>query len=156
LLTARENLLHHGRLHGLRGEALRARIGEALEAVGLADRADSRVGGLSGGQRRRVEIAKALLPAPDLLLLDEPSTGLDPAARRDLDAAIDAARARGATVLLTTHLMDEADRADRVVILDQGAVVAAGAPADLKAAAPAHAPTLEDVFLSRTGHRLLE
>ncbi|HEX5758088.1 MAG TPA: ATP-binding cassette domain-containing protein [Thermoanaerobaculia bacterium] len=131
-LSVRENLLHQGWLHGLAGGELRRRVGEQLERFGLAGRAAERAKTLSGGLRRRVEIAKALLHAPRLLLLDEPSSGLDPGARRDLWAALEQLRAAGVTVLLTTHHMDEADRCDRLALLDGGAIVAEGTPAALK------------------------
>ena len=132
-LTAEENLRHHGHLYGLRGAALRRRIGESLESFGVADRARELTGKLSGGLRRRVELAKGMLTNPRILLLDEPSTGLDPAARIELWKQL--ARVRGdagVTVLLTTHLMDEADRCDRIAILDRGRVLACDAPDALK------------------------
>jgi ABC-2 type transport system ATP-binding protein len=131
-LTVRENLVHQGHLYGLTGRDLVARIAAALDRFGLADRAGQRALELSGGLRRRVEIAKALLHAPRLLLLDEPSTGLDPGARRDLWEALEALRAEGVTVLLTTHFMEEGDRCDRLVLLDRGTIVAEGSPAALK------------------------
>lgn len=128
-LTVSENLRHHGHLHGLRGAVLGSRIDEALERFRLADRHAERVDRLSGGLQRRVEIAKALIPRPRLLLLDEPSTGLDPGARRDLAEALRTVRdTTGATVVLTTHLMDEAAHADRVGILHQGRMVALDTP----------------------------
>jgi ABC-2 type transport system ATP-binding protein len=130
-LTARENLVHHGWLYGLRGRLLRKRAQELLERFGLAERADERVETLSGGLRRRVELAKALLHEPQVLLLDEPSGSLDPGARRDLWDHLRALR--GVTVLLTTHLMEEADRCDRLGILHRGRLVALGAPAELRA-----------------------
>ena len=123
-LTAAENLRHHGHLYGLRGRVLRARTDEMLARVGLSDRAGDRVERLSGGLQRRVELAKGLLPQPRMLLMDEPSTGLDPGARRDLWDYLTQLRDRdGLTILLTTHLMDEADRCDRVAILDRKSVV---------------------------------
>jgi ABC-2 type transport system ATP-binding protein len=131
-LTVRENLLHHGHLYGLRGSALAGRIDAALERFGLADRRDQRALELSGGLRRRAEIAKALLHGPRLLLLDEPSTGLDPGARRDLWATLEGLKADGVTVLLTTHFMEEGDRCDRLALLQDGALVAEGTPAALK------------------------
>lgn len=134
VLTVGENLAHHGHLYGLSGKELEARIGAALERFGLAERRGRRAKELSGGLRRRAEIAKALLHRPSLLLLDEPSTGLDPAARRDLWSALDELRRGGVTVLLTTHFMEEGDRCDRLALIDRGGVVAAGAPAALKAA----------------------
>ncbi len=133
-LTVRENLRHQGHLYGIHGSALTARIQSALEAVQLATRANDLVSVLSGGLQRRAELAKALLHAPPLLLLDEPSTGLDPSARRDVWAHLEAQRQReGTTVLLTTHLMDEAARCDRVAILHEGRLVALGAPDALTA-----------------------
>lgn len=128
-LTVRENLRYGGLLLGLHGRDLAVRIDAVLGAGGLADRAGDFVGELSGGLRRRVEIGKCLLGKPDLLLLDEASTGLDPAARRDMWAMLRAEPKP--TVLFTTHLMDEAAEADRLLLLDQGHVVAAGKPADL-------------------------
>lgn len=132
-LTAAENLRHHGHLFGLRGSALRSRMDELLSRVNLADRSNERVGKFSGGMRRRVEIAKALLTRPRVLLMDEPSTGLDPAARREVWALLrEAGQREGLTVLLTTHLMDEADDCDRVAFLNGGNLVACDAPANLK------------------------
>jgi ABC-2 type transport system ATP-binding protein len=130
-LTARENLVHHGWLYGLRGRPLRRRADDMLGRFGLADRAEERVETLSGGLRRRVELAKALLHEPEVLLLDEPSGSLDPGARRDLWDHLRALR--GVTILLTTHLMEEAERCDRLGILHRGRLVALGAPAELRA-----------------------
>jgi ABC-2 type transport system ATP-binding protein len=215
-LTVAENLTHQGHLYGLSGRDLSARIAAALERFGLAARAKERAKTLSGGLRRRAEIAKSLLHRPRLLLLDEPSTGLDPGARRDLWDTLFELRREGVTILLTTHFMEEGDRCDRLALLAGGAIVALGSPAalkeeiggdvvtlagpdpeglarDLKARYPdlapivgdgsvrlererAHEfvarlvealpgrvetvtvsrPTLEDVFLRRTGHRLYD
>ena len=133
-LTAAENLRHQGRLYGLRGRELEVRIAAALRSVSVADRAHERVERLSGGLARRVELAKGLLHKPELLLLDEPTTGLDPAARREFWSLLGVVRAEtGTTVVITTHLMDEGERGDRVAVLDAGALVALGAPADLEA-----------------------
>jgi ABC-2 type transport system ATP-binding protein len=132
-LTAMENVIYHGRLYGLRGRELRERAAELLSRVDLADRANEYVSSFSGGMRRRVEIAKALLNRPRLLLMDEPSTGLDPVARGEVWRYLEETRrAEGVTILLTTHLMDEADRCDRVAILDRGKLVACDTPAALK------------------------
>ena len=128
-LTVRENLHYGGMLLGLAGRELGNRIDQMLEATNLGDRSRDRVGELSGGMRRRVEIGKCLLGAPELVLLDEASTGLDPAARRDMWAVLRAQPRL--TVVFTTHLMDEAAQADSLVLLDQGRIVAAGRPADL-------------------------
>ncbi len=133
-LTAEENLKHQGRLYGLRGAELKSRIGEMLAGLGLQDRARDLVEHLSGGMARRVELAKTLLHRPVLLLLDEPSTGLDPGARRDLWEQLLRLRERdGVTVLLTTHLMEEAAGCDRLALLDHGCVVALGTPEQLTA-----------------------
>ncbi|MGE0042119.1 MAG: ABC transporter ATP-binding protein [Vicinamibacterales bacterium] len=131
-LTVVENLRHHGLLYGVRGPALGRAVERALERFGLSARAGDRVGTLSGGLRRRAELAKALLPEPRLLVLDEPSTGLDPAARRDL--MLELARLRddaGTTVVLTTHIVEEAAACDRVGVLHEGQLAAIGAPGDL-------------------------
>ncbi len=134
-LTIRENLRYHGHLYGLRGRPLRDRIDAALARVRLSERGEDRVLALSGGLARRAEIAKALLPAPRLLLLDEPTTGLDPGVRADLWRDLRGLReAQGTTIVLTTHLMDEAEACDRVAILDSGRVVVSGRPGDLTSA----------------------
>jgi ABC-2 type transport system ATP-binding protein len=132
-LTVFENLMCHGYLYGLHGDHLKQRIDEMLQRVRLADRKSDMVETLSGGLQRRVELAKALLHAPPVLLLDEPSTGLDPGARRDFLQYLRELRERdGVTVVLTTHYMDEAERCDRVAILHQGQLASIGAPAELK------------------------
>lgn len=131
-LTVAENLRHQGHLYGLRGPTLEARIQEALARVRLDDRGGELVGRLSGGLQRRAELAKALLHKPPLLILDEPSTGLDPSARREVWQHFESLRDRdGTTVLLTTHLMDEGAACDRVAILDEGRLVGLGEPAAL-------------------------
>jgi len=128
-LTVEENLRHHGHLYGLRGHLLSRRIADALVRVGLERRARDVVVTLSGGMQRRAEVAKALLHAPMLLVLDEPTTGLDPGARRDVWQHLRGLGERdGTTVVLTTHLMDEAARCDRVGILHEGRLVAIGTP----------------------------
>ncbi|HZF10427.1 MAG TPA: ATP-binding cassette domain-containing protein [Thermoanaerobaculia bacterium] len=131
-LTVRENLVHQGHLYGLAGTELARRIDSGLARFGIAARSTERAERLSGGLRRRAEIAKSLLHAPRLLLLDEPSTGLDPGARRDLWNSLDTLRTEGVTVLLTTHFMEEGDRCDRLVLLSGGKIVAAGTPGALK------------------------
>jgi ABC-2 type transport system ATP-binding protein len=134
-LTIAENLRHQGHLYGLRGAVLEGRIADALARVGLEARRDDRVGMLSGGMQRRAELAKALVHRPPLFVLDEPTTGLDPGARRDVWDHLRRLRDRdGATVLLTTHLMDEAARCDRVAIIHEGRLVAIGAPETLTSA----------------------
>jgi ABC-2 type transport system ATP-binding protein len=215
-LTVEENLTHHARLYGLAGTTLRDRVGEMLDQVGLADRRRDYVKNLSGGQKRRVELAKGLLHRPELLILDEPSTGLDPGARNDLWTYLFRLRAQQSmTIVVTTHLLEEAERATRIGILHQGRLVALDTPAALRQSlggdlvtirggdaavlakeldqALGHTtslvdgairlevadgyrsvapilerfgeridsltvgkPTLEDVFISRTGHRFFE
>ncbi|HEX3986859.1 MAG TPA: ABC transporter ATP-binding protein [Acidobacteriaceae bacterium] len=133
-LTVAENLKHQGHLYGLHGALLRTRIQEVLTRVGLLDRAGDLVETLSGGQQRRVELAKGLIHSPEILLLDEPSTGLDPGARRDLWLYLRTLRDQeGVTILVTTHLMEEAEHCDRLAILNEGKLVALGSPAELKA-----------------------
>src|SRR5690606_10793803 len=114
-LSVTENLVHHGRLYGMTGGRMRERIDDMLDALGINDRRQDRVETLSGGMRRRVELAKGLLHGPRLLLLDEPSTGLDPGARSDLWKYLRLIREQdGVTIVLTTHLLEEAQRADRI------------------------------------------
>jgi ABC-2 type transport system ATP-binding protein len=133
-LTVAENLGHLGRLYGMSGELLRRRQNEMLSRLGLADRSRELVEALSGGMRRRVELAKGMLHAPQLLLLDEPSTGLDPGARSDLWDYLRKVRDEdGVTVVLTTHLLEEAEKADRVAILSAGSLVALDTPDALRA-----------------------
>jgi len=132
-LTAAENLRHQGHLYGLRGAALKSRIQEMLTRVGLADRAHEKAETFSGGMQRRLELAKGLLHHPSVLLLDEPTTGLDPGARRDLWQYLQILRdEEKVTVIVTTHLMEEAEHCDRLAILNEGKLVALGTPAELK------------------------
>jgi ABC-2 type transport system ATP-binding protein len=143
-LAVAENLRHQGRLYGLASTELAARSDELLAAVGLTDRASDRVETLSGGMRRRVELAKSMLHRPRLLLLDEPSTGLDPAARSDLWQYLRQLRDRdGVTIVLTTHLLDEADRADRIAIMHEGRIAALGQPDALRAEVGGDAITIQ-------------
>ena len=134
LLTVDENLVHHGRLYGLAGGGLRSAIDAVVDRLGLRDVRRERVARLSGGFKRRTELAKALVVGARVLLLDEPSTGLDPAARREFLGYLAELRARdGLTVVLTTHDMEEAARCERVAILDRGRLVALGTPEALTA-----------------------
>ncbi len=132
-LTVRENLKHQGLFYGFHGAELDSRIDELLEKFGIAERGADYAGILSGGLRRRLELAKGLLHRPRLLLLDEPTTGLDPSSRADFWRYIDQIRtSENATVIFTTHLIDEADRADLLAILESGQVVAFASPKDLR------------------------
>jgi ABC-2 type transport system ATP-binding protein len=132
-LTVWENVVFQGSLYGLSGADLSARAEALLRRVGLWDRKEDAAEKLSGGLQRRVEIAKGLLHKPEILLMDEPTTGLDPGARRDLWAYLAELKKEGVTVLVTTHLMEEAERCDGLLIVHQGRRVAAGTPAALKA-----------------------
>jgi ABC-2 type transport system ATP-binding protein len=132
-LTVAENLMHQGHLYGLSGRELQTRSKDVLARVGLSDRAGDLAETLSGGQKRRVELAKGLIHSPSVLLLDEPSTGLDPGARIDLWHYLRLLRdEQGVTVLVTTHLMEEAEHCDRLAFLNTGRLVALGSPAELK------------------------
>jgi lipooligosaccharide transport system ATP-binding protein len=128
-LTVRDNLHIYGRYFGLSRAAVRERADELLQFVQLSDRADDRVDALSGGMRRRLVIARSLINQPDLLLLDEPTTGLDPQARHLLWDRLFQLKQRGVTLVLTTHYMDEAEQlCDRLVVMNDGRIVAEGSP----------------------------
>lgn len=132
-LTVEENLRAQGHLHGLWGAGLTERMEEAMRRLGLGERRRELVEALSGGLRRRAEIAKGLLHRPAVLLMDEPTAGLDPGARRELWRYVAELReTQGVTVLLTTHLLEEAEGCDRLALLHEGKLVAAGTPAELK------------------------
>lgn len=127
-LTVAENLMHQGHLYGLQGTELKERAERMLERLGLSGRAQDLAATLSGGLKRRVELAKGLLHKPELVLLDEPSTGLDPGARAELWNYLLQLKQEGVSVLLTTHFMDEAERCDRLAILAEGKLLALGTP----------------------------
>lgn len=158
-LSVLENLIHQGRLYGLSGASLRSRAEDLLGRLGVGDRAGDIVETLSGGLQRRVEIAKGLLHDPAILLLDEPTTGLDPGARKDVWTYLSALVKQGVTVLVTTHLMEEAERCGRLALLDKGSLAALGTPADLKSAirgdvvtaATAEPTTLAEAIKTRFG-----
>lgn len=131
-LTVRENLMTYSRYFGYSWSDARAKAAELLEFAQLTDRSESRVEPLSGGMKRRLTIARALVNDPELVLLDEPTTGLDPQARQLLWDRLYELKEKGVTQLLTTHYMDEAEQlADRLVIMDGGSIVAAGSPSEL-------------------------
>jgi lipooligosaccharide transport system ATP-binding protein len=152
-LNVRENLLVHAGYHCIDGVRARERAAELLEFASLTHRAESRIPELSGGMRRRLLIARALVNEPELVVLDEPTTGLDPQARLTVWQTLDELRAAGVTLLLATHYMEEAMRmCDRLVIMDFGRIVAEGPPAEL--VRHYDQPHLEGVFLHLTGHEL--
>jgi lipooligosaccharide transport system ATP-binding protein len=131
-LNVGENLLVYGRFFGLPRDVIRRRTAELLQFVQLAERREARVDSLSGGMKRRLTIARALVNEPELMLLDEPTTGLDPQARHALWDRLYRLKQRGVTLVLTTHYMDEAEQlCDRLVIMDRGRIVAEGSPRDL-------------------------
>jgi ABC-2 type transport system ATP-binding protein len=156
-LTVRENLRHQGHLYGLWGKSLERRIDEMLERVRLSDRANDMVESLSGGMQRRVEVAKGLLHHPRVLLLDEPTTGLDPGARRDLWQYLAELRdEEGVTVVATTHLMEEAERCDRLAIMSQGNLVGLGTPDELRGEIGADIVELEALDSESLAPRIAE
>jgi ABC-2 type transport system ATP-binding protein len=143
-LTVSENLRHHGHLFGLSGRRLKTRMADILALVDLTDREGDLVSVLSGGLQRRVELAKGLLPGPSLLIFDEPSTGLDPGARRTFWRDLERLRTKeGVTLLLTTHFIEEAERCDRVAILDEGRLITVGSPSELKKAVAQDVVTIQ-------------
>jgi ABC-2 type transport system ATP-binding protein len=149
-LTVTGNLLFHAGLHGIPRAVAKARIENELARLGLAERAHDKAAQLSGGNRRRVELARALLHQPRVLLMDEPTVGLDPGSRSELLKLILSLRAeRSVAVLWATHLCDEVPNADRVIILHHGKVLADTTPASL--VAQAGATTIEQAFLAMTG-----
>ncbi len=149
-LTVRANLLFHCRLHGLGKQRANIRIQEELGRLELQDRAQEPCRALSGGNRRKIELARALLHDPHVLLMDEATVGLDPASRTSLVRYVhELCATRGMGVLWATHLVDEAEQADRVLVLHQGHLLAAASPAEL--VQTAGAGTLADAFLEMTG-----
>lgn len=155
-LSAMDNLVFFGKMTGLRGREARAMAGPILERVGLTDRAEGVVSKFSGGMKRRLNIAVALIGKPALLLLDEPTVGIDPQSRSHIFDTILQLRDEGITVLYTTHYMEEADRlCDRIGIIDNGRLIALDAPRALKSQiGDPDTTTLEEVFLDLTGRSL--
>ena len=160
-LSARANLRFFGSLYGLTGAALNEAIARTLDLVGLVDRMNDKVGTFSGGMKRRLNLAAGLIHDPDILLLDEPTVGVDPQSRNAIFDNLELLRAGGKALLYTTHYMEEVERlADRIVIIDRGKVIADDTLDGLRAGAGAAgagigaAATLESVFLTLTGRSL--
>jgi ABC-2 type transport system ATP-binding protein len=157
-LTARANLRFFGALYNLSGATLARAIASTLELVGLADRVNDKVGTYSGGMKRRLNLAAGLLHDPDILLLDEPTVGVDPQSRNAIFENLEALKRRGKALLYTTHYMEEAERlADRIVVIDHGTVVADDTLDGLQSRVAAVAggrANLETVFLTLTGRSL--
>jgi len=147
-LTVRENLSFFGGAYGLRNQALARRIERAIEEFDLGPMQSMAAGALPGGFQRRLAMAAALLHEPEILFLDEPTSGADPLARREFWARITALSAAGTTVIVTTHFMEEAEYCDRIMIQDAGAMLAMGTPAQVRANAGANVRTMEDAFIA--------
>ncbi|HEV8340506.1 MAG TPA: ABC transporter ATP-binding protein [bacterium] len=145
-LTPRENLTFFGRLYGLTRREARRRAAELIERVALMERADAPVHELSGGMRQRTNLACALIHRPDLLLLDEPTAGIDPPNRRSLWEYFHDLNRGGTTLLVSTYIMDEVERCHRVAMIERGRIIAAGSPEELRRAAGA--ATMEEAFLA--------
>jgi len=162
-LPARNNLELFGALYGIGGDLLKERVQAALELVGLSEQARAKPATFSGGMKRRLNIACALVHDPDVLLLDEPTVGVDPQSRNAIFDNLEVLRARGKALVYTTHYMEEAERlCDRIVIVDHGKVIASGTVDEVSRLIPAPPPrkverltaSLEDVFLHLTGRQL--
>jgi ABC-2 type transport system ATP-binding protein len=152
-LTALENLMFFGRLYGIDRDALRKKSEELLEMVKLTPFKDKLVGGFSSGMRQRVNVIRAVLHDPDILFLDEPTTGLDPQSTRFVRDLVKGLKQRGHTIVLTTHIMEEADElSDRVCIIDHGKIMSVDSPQALKE--KYNTNSLLDVFLGLTGREL--
>ncbi len=155
-LSALDNMVFFGRMAGLGGKEARAQTMAHLELMGLADRAKGKVAKFSGGMKRRINLAIALMGHPELLFLDEPTVGIDPQSRNNIYETIEGLRDNGMTILYTTHYMEEADRlCHRVAIMDGGQIIALDTPLELRRqiGSPEQV-TLEDVFLKLTGRSL--
>ena len=155
-LSALDNMVFFGRMAGLNGKEARAQAMAHLELMGLADRAKGKVAKYSGGMKRRINLAIALMGHPELLFLDEPTVGIDPQSQNNIYVTIGGLRDKGMTILYTTHYMEEADRiCDRIAIMDGGQIIAMDTPYQLKCQIGSpDKVTLEDVFLKLTGRSL--
>ena len=153
-LSARENLRYFGRLYGLTGRTLNSRIEHCLTLVGLLENADIRIAAYSGGMKRRANLAAAILHAPRLLVLDEPTVGIDAQSRNLILENLRGLRDAGTTILYTTHYMEEAEQlCSRVAVMDRGRIIATGTPAELISQVEG-CTNLEGLFLHLTGKQL--
>lgn len=153
-LSARENLNYFGKLYGLRGRQLDGRVDACLSLVGLLENADMRTEAFSGGMKRRANLAAAILHTPQLLILDEPTVGIDAQSRNMILENLKRLRDSGMTIIYTTHYMEEAEQiCDRVAVMDKGSIIAQGTPRELIGGS-AGCKNLEDVFLHLTGKQL--
>ncbi|WP_051250500.1 ABC transporter ATP-binding protein [Paenibacillus harenae] len=150
-LTAKENLLFFGSLFGLRGEPLKRRMGRVMELVNLTDHMKRSVSSYSGGMKRRLSLAIALLHEPEVLILDEPTVGIDPVLRKSIWDELQHLSNKGTTILVTTHVMDEADKCHRLGMVRDGHLIASGSPDELKA--QTGSSTIEEAFLYYGGIR---
>ncbi|WP_125544587.1 ABC transporter ATP-binding protein [Levilactobacillus lindianensis] len=148
-LTGKENLVFYGQMKGIKKDQMAAEVEHAAKVVDLTKDLNKRVSGYSGGMMRRLSLAIALLGSPELLVLDEPTVGIDPALRRQIWAELDRIKSEGRSILITTHVMDEAELTDRVALLLDGKVMAFDEPGVLKK--QYDVPTIEDVFLKAEG-----
>ncbi|WP_231514897.1 ABC transporter ATP-binding protein [Oceanobacillus salinisoli] len=148
-LSARENLEFFAKLYGLRGKRQFERIKEVMEVVALSDHVHKLVSNYSGGMKRRLSLAIALLHEPEMLILDEPTVGIDPVLRKSIWEAFYQLNKQGTTILVTTHVMDEAEKCDRLGLLRDGSLIAVGTPEELKG--KSGSVSLEEVFLAYGG-----
>ncbi len=154
-LTATENLQLFGKLSGLKGATLRERVDEMLHLAGLTERSGDRVEAFSGGMKRRLNLAIGVIHNPQLLLLDEPTVGVDPQSRNHLFESLIELKRKGMTMLYTTHYMEEAQRlCDRIAIMNEGKIIAIGTASELSTSIGNPSATLEQVFLHLTGRTL--
>ena len=155
-LSGYENLSFFGRVYGLQGDILKERIASVLDIIGLADRASERVETYSGGMKRRINIGAALLHRPQILIMDEPTVGIDPQSRNHILETVKDLNANGMTILYTSHYMEEVEfLCDRIYIMDKGVIIASGTKEEIKTLCPElKNPSLEDVFLALTGKTL--
>jgi ABC-2 type transport system ATP-binding protein len=155
-LSAVDNLVFFGRMSGLDGKEAKVQAEANLKLMGLSERAKGKIAKFSGGMKRRINLAVALMGHPEMLFLDEPTVGIDPQSRNNIYDTIEGLRDKGMTILYTTHYMDEADRlCDRVAIMDGGQIIAMDTPVGLKSQiGDPDKVTLEDVFLHHTGRSL--